>query len=301
MYDYYLGGKDNFEADRVAAEEIMRLVPVTRAEAMTNRQFLRLAVRYLATDAGISQFLDIGVGLPTRGAVHEVAREVSAETRVAYVDYDPVVVSHANALLAKPDRSVAVRGDLREPAALLADPVIQGHLDFSRPVAVVLLAILHFISAADDPARIIATIRDALAPGSYLVVSHVVPGRVQDKEVAKEVADRVYEIYGRASEPLTPAPRKRSRGCSTASSSSSRRSWPGTPSRTSSAVPRARAPSAGGCWPASPRPVNPEPHGRIAAPIRASAVGQSCCGSVTMSRGKGYRPQSSSTNASQAS
>lgn len=203
MYDYYLGGKDNFQADRVAAEEIMRLVPVTRAEAMTNRQFLRLAVRYLATDAGISQFLDIGVGLPTQGAVHEVAREVSPGARVAYVDYDPVVVSHANALLTEPDRSVAVRGDLREPAALLADPVIRAHLDFGRPVAVFLLAILHFISAADDPARIIATIRDALAPGSYLVISHIVPGRVQDKEVAKEVAERVYEIYGQATEPLT--------------------------------------------------------------------------------------------------
>jgi SAM-dependent methyltransferase len=204
MYDYYLGGKDNYEADRVAAEEIIRLVPVARTEAMTNRQFLRLAVRYLATDAGISQFLDIGVGLPTQGAVHQVAREVSAAARVAYVDYDPVVVSHANALLTEPDRSVAVRGDLREPAALLADPVIRGHLDFSRPVAVFLLAILHFISADDDPAQIIATIRDALAPGSYLVVSHIVPGRVQDQEVAKEIADRIYEIYGRATEPLSP-------------------------------------------------------------------------------------------------
>jgi SAM-dependent methyltransferase len=204
MYDYYLGGKDNFEADRVAAEEIIRLVPVARAEAMTNRQFLRLAVRYLATDAGISQFLDIGVGLPTQGAIHQVAREVSAEARVAYVDYDPVVISHANALLTTPDRSIAVRGDLREPAALLADPVIRGHLDFGRPVAVFLLAILHFISAEDNPAQIIATIRDALVPGSYLVISHVVPGRVQDREVAKEVADRVYEIYGRATEPLSP-------------------------------------------------------------------------------------------------
>jgi SAM-dependent methyltransferase len=204
MYDYYLGGKDNFQADRVAAEEIIRLVPVARTEAMTNRQFLRLAVRYLAMDAGISQFLDIGVGLPTQGAIHQVAREVSAGARVAYVDYDPVVVSHANALLTVPDRSVAVRGDLREPAALLADPVIQGHLDFSRPVAVFLLAILHFISDDDDPAQIIATIRDALAPGSYVVVSHVVPGRVQDQEVAKEIADRIYEIYGRATEPLTP-------------------------------------------------------------------------------------------------
>jgi hypothetical protein len=159
MYDYYLGGKDNFEADRVAAEEIIRLVPVARAEAMTNRQFLRLAVRYLAADAGISQFLDIGVGLP---------------------------------------------GDLREPAALLADPVIRRHLDFGRPVAVFLLAILHFVSADDDPAQIIATIRDAIVPGSYLVVSHIVPGRVQDQEVAKEIADRVYEIYGQATEPLYP-------------------------------------------------------------------------------------------------
>jgi SAM-dependent methyltransferase len=133
-----------------------------------------------------------------------VAREVIDGARVAYVDYDPVVVSHANALLTEPDRSVAVRGDLREPAALLADPVIRGHLDFGRPVAVFLLAILHFVSDDDDPAQIIATIRDALAPGSYLVVSHVVPGRIQNREVAKEIADRIYEIYGRATEPLSP-------------------------------------------------------------------------------------------------
>jgi SAM-dependent methyltransferase len=182
----------------------MRLVPVARTEAMSNRKFLRLAVRYLAAEAGISQFLDIGVGLPTRGAVHEVAREVNPEARVAYVDYDPVVISHANALLARPDRAVAVRGDLREPAALLQDPVIRSHLDFSRPVAVVLLAILHFISGDDDPVGIIATIRAALAPGSYLVISHIVPGRVQDKEVDKDVAERVYKIYAQASEPLYP-------------------------------------------------------------------------------------------------
>jgi len=204
MYDYYLGGKDNFEADRAAAEEIIRLVPETRAEARTNRQFLQLAVRYLAAEQGISQFLDIGVGLPTQGAVHEVAREVSPGARVVYVDYDPVVVSHANALLTEPDRSVVVRGDLRDPAVLLADPVIRGHLDFGRPVAVILLAILHFISDDDDPAGIIAAIRDALAPGSYLVISHIVPGRVRDKEVAKDVADRVYKIYDQASERLRP-------------------------------------------------------------------------------------------------
>jgi SAM-dependent methyltransferase len=200
MYDYYLGGKDNFEADRVAAEEIMRLVPQTRAEALANRAFLRLAVRYLAAEAGIGQFLDVGVGLPTRGAVHEVVRDVRPDARVAYVDYDPVVVSHARVLLAEPDRSIAVRGDLRDPVALLKDPEIRDHLDLDRPVAVILLAILHFISDDDDPAEIVATIRDALAPGSYLVVSHVAPGRVRDKAVA----ERVRKIYDRATERIYP-------------------------------------------------------------------------------------------------
>jgi SAM-dependent methyltransferase len=204
MYDYYLGGKDNFAADREAAEEIMRLVPEARAEAIQNRRFLRLAVRYLTAEAGIGQFLDIGVGLPTQGAVHEAAHETIPDARVAYVDYDPVVISHASALLAAPDRSIAVRGDLRDPAALLEDPVIRDHLDFSRPLGVILLAILHFISDDDDPAGIIAAIRDALAPGSYLVISHVVPGRVRDREVDEDVADRVHKIYDQASERLHP-------------------------------------------------------------------------------------------------
>jgi SAM-dependent methyltransferase len=200
MYDYYLGGKDNFEADRVAAEEIIRLVPQIRAAAVANRAFLRLAVRYLAAEAGIRQFLDIGVGLPTQGAVHEVVRAVTPDARVAYVDYDPVVVSHARVLLTEPDRSIAVRGDLRDPAALLADPEITSHLDLGRPVAVILLAILHFVSDADDPARIIATIRDAIAPGSYLVVSHVAPGRVRDQGAA----ERALKVYDQATERIYP-------------------------------------------------------------------------------------------------
>jgi hypothetical protein len=199
MYDYYLGGKDNFEADRVAADEIIRLVPLARDEAMSNRKFLRLAVRYLATEAGIDQFLDIGVGLPTQGAVHQVAHEVNPAAHVAYIDYDPVVVSHASALLAKSDGSIAVRGDLREPALILNDPVVRGHLDFGRPVAVMLVAILHFVSDDDDPAGIIATIRNALAPGSYLVVSHVVHGAGGTPE---KVSERVYEIYNQSSERL---------------------------------------------------------------------------------------------------
>lgn len=200
MYDYYLGGKDNFEADRVAADEIIRLVPLARDEALSNRTFLRLAVRYLAAEAGIDQFLDIGVGLPTQGAVHQVVHEINPAARVAYVDYDPVVVSHASALLAGSGHSIAVRGDLREPALILEDPVITGYLDFGRPVAVILLAILHFVSDDDDPAGIVATIRDALAPGSYLVVSHIVHGAGNTPE---KVSDRIYEIYDRSNEQLT--------------------------------------------------------------------------------------------------
>src|ERR1700730_17142693 len=151
----------------------MQLVPVTRAEAMTNRQFLRLAVRYLATDARVSQFLDIGVGLPTRGAVHEVAREVNPKARVVYVDYDPVVVSHGQALLAVSDLSIMVQGDLRRPADLLARPEVRAHLDFGKPVAIGLFAILHLLPDADDPAGTVARLRDALAPGSYLAISHI--------------------------------------------------------------------------------------------------------------------------------
>jgi S-adenosyl methyltransferase len=178
----------------------MRLIPQIRVSAVANRAFLRLAVRYLAAEAGIRQFLDVGVGLPTQGAVHEVVREVSQDARVAYVDYDPVVVSHARVLLAEPDRSIAVRGDLRDPAALLSDPEIWGHLDLGRPVAVILLAILHFISDEDDPAGIIATIRDAIAPGSYLVVSHVAPGRVRDKNAG----ERALKVYQQATERIYP-------------------------------------------------------------------------------------------------
>jgi SAM-dependent methyltransferase len=204
MYDYYLGGKDNFAADRAAAEEIMRLVPETRAEALSNRAFLRVAVRYLTAQAGISQFLDIGTGLPTQGALHEVAAETCADARVAYADYDPVVVMHAQAVLASAGRSIAVRADLRDPAALLASPEIRNHLDFTRPAGVFLLAVLHFIADEDNPAGIIATLRDALAPGSYLVISHIVPGRVRNRQVDSHVAARIHEIYGQATERLHP-------------------------------------------------------------------------------------------------
>jgi SAM-dependent methyltransferase len=207
MYDYYLGGKDNFEADRIAAEQILRQMPGQRKSALENRRFLRRAVRFLAGEAGISQFLDIGVGLPTQGAVHEVAHESNPQARVAYVDHDPVVVSHANALLATPNLSVVVQEDIRRPRELLANPVIRQHLDFSRPVAVVLSAVLHFVSDDDDPDAITAVLRDALAPGSYLVISHVCQDLLPDKAAA-ERAKKVYEqaserIQARSAERIT--------------------------------------------------------------------------------------------------
>jgi SAM-dependent methyltransferase len=205
MYDYYLGGKDNFEADRTAAEEVLAHLPGQRRSALENRRFLRRVVRYLTAEAGIGQFLDIGVGLPTKGAVHEVAHELNPRARVAYVDYDPVVVLHGQALLARRDRSVVVEADLRRPAELLADPVVRKHLDFSRPVAVILLAILHFVAEEHDPDRIVAQLREALVPGSYLVISHVGSELLPSKAAAKGVA----KVYERSSEPILARSRER--------------------------------------------------------------------------------------------
>jgi S-adenosyl methyltransferase len=198
MYDYYLGGKDNFEADRVAAKKVLTQMPGQRRSALENRRFLRRAVGFLADEAGIDQFLDIGVGLPTQGAVHEVAHEINPRSHVAYVDYDPVVVAHANALLATPDQSVVVAEDIRRPRELLANPVIRGHLDFDRPVAVLVLAIFHFVADEDDPGAITACLREALAPGSYLVLTHVCRELLPDAAAA----ERAKDVYQQAGQPI---------------------------------------------------------------------------------------------------
>jgi len=205
MYDYFLGGKDNFEADRIAAEEVLALMPGQRRSALENRRFLRRVVRYLAAEAGVEQFLDIGVGLPTQGAVHEVAHEINPQVRVGYVDYDSVVVRHGQALLTKRDKSVVVAADLRRPGELLADPVLCQHLDFGRPVAVILLAVLHFVAEDYDPDGIVARVRDALVPGSYLVISHIGRELLPDQAAA----ERAMKVYERASEPILPRPRDR--------------------------------------------------------------------------------------------
>jgi SAM-dependent methyltransferase len=170
MYDYYLGGKDHWAADRQAAKKILAVAPEVRAMARSNRAFLRRAVRYLAAEEGITQFLDIGTGIPTSPNVHETAAACAEGTRVVYADNDPVIHAHANALLTGTGTTRIILADLRDPGVILAGA--REFLDFTRPVALLLVAILHFIRDEENPAGIVAALRDALAPGSHLVVSH---------------------------------------------------------------------------------------------------------------------------------
>jgi hypothetical protein len=174
MYDYYLGGKDNFAADRAAAEQAIAAWPSIRVAARENRAFVGRAVRYLTAEAGISQFLDIGSGLPGTGNVHDVAQSVIRSARVVYVDNDPIVLAHARALLVStPEGKCAyIQADLREPEKLLADPVVRETLDFGRPIALILAAVLPFVPDEAGPVRIVKTLVDALPPGSYVVASH---------------------------------------------------------------------------------------------------------------------------------
>jgi SAM-dependent methyltransferase len=172
MYDFWLGGHDNFAVDRAAALEVSEAAPEAQLMAVENRKFLRRAVRYLAADAGITQFLDIGTGLPTQGNVHQVAQDVNSDARVVYVDNDPMVLAHCRALKTG-GNNVVIEADVRNPRAILDHPSTQRLIDFSQPLAVLLVAVLHFISDDDDPRKVVAALRDAIPPGSYLVLSHV--------------------------------------------------------------------------------------------------------------------------------
>jgi hypothetical protein len=182
VYDYWLGGTHNFQADRDAARAMIAVDSNVRAIARANREFLRRAVSFLV-DAGIRQFLDIGSGIPSEGNVHEIAQQAAPGSRVVYVDADPVAVAHSRAMLAgNPDAGV-LQADLREPHRILGSAEVTGLLDLAAPVGLLLCSILHFISDDDDPWLIVGSLRDALAPGSYLVLSHAtsegVPATVQ--------------------------------------------------------------------------------------------------------------------------
>jgi S-adenosyl methyltransferase len=175
MYDYYIGGKNHFAADRATAEKALAGWTSGRSGLRENRKFLGRAVRYLAAEAGIRQFLDIGSGLPTTNNVHEVAQRVAPDSRVVYVDKDPLVLTHARALLtsSRQGRTAYIQADLRDPVAILDNPATRDVLDFSAPIALMLVLVLHFIPDDFKPAQIIATLLDALPSGSYLVASHL--------------------------------------------------------------------------------------------------------------------------------
>ena len=171
IYDFMLGGAHNFAVDREFAERIEATVPGSARTAWANRAFLRRAVQYCAA-RGIDQFLDIGSGIPTEGNVHEVARAVNPRARVVYVDLDPVAMMQSRAILADDELAGVVNADLRDPEAILADPDTQRLIDFDRPVAVLLVAILHVIPDADRPSELLARLTAPTAPGSHLVITH---------------------------------------------------------------------------------------------------------------------------------
>lgn len=190
VYDYWLGGNHNFRADQDAARALIAIQPSTRAIARANRAFLGRAVRFLAVEAGIGQFLDIGSGIPTEQNVHEVAQGAAPGTRVVYVDNDEVAVAQSKLILAGNPDAAVIQADLREPARIVADQGVRTLIDFSRPVAVLLAAVLHFIPDSDDPAKIVGSLREAMAPGSFLVISHACRDTDPDFAPAGESAYR---------------------------------------------------------------------------------------------------------------
>jgi SAM-dependent methyltransferase len=172
VYDYWLGGSNNFRADQDAARAMIAIEPNIRAMARANRDFMGRAVRFLATEGGIRQFLDIGSGIPTGRNTHEVAQETAPGSRVVYADVDEVAVAHSRLLLENSPDTTVIQADVREPDRILTAPETQQLIDFSQPVGLMLVSVLHFLDADDDPWRVLAQLRSALAPGSYLVLSH---------------------------------------------------------------------------------------------------------------------------------
>jgi len=192
VYDYWLGGKDNFAADRAAGEQAIQAYPDIVYSVRANRAFLARTVRYLAGEAGIRQFLDIGTGIPTANNTHEVAQDVAPGSNVVYVDNDPVVLTHARALLVSGDQGHTnyIDADLRDTGRILAEAAQT--LDFSRPVAIMLMAILQHIDEAEDPYAIVNSLLAAVPPGSYLAISH--PAADIETEAMAQMAERLNKL-----------------------------------------------------------------------------------------------------------
>jgi hypothetical protein len=188
MYDYYLGGKDNFAVDREAAEQVLKAAPEVRVLATENRAFLGRSVRFLAAEAGIRQFVDVGTGLPTQGNVHEIAQVVDPDARVVYIDNDPIVRAHAKALLPSDGTTAVIEADMRDPEPILNHPDLHRLIRFDEPVAVLFMSVLHFIADEHDPYGIVTAFRDRTVPGSYLALSHITSPE-QNSDAAEAAAD----------------------------------------------------------------------------------------------------------------
>ncbi|MFJ4921607.1 SAM-dependent methyltransferase [Streptomyces sp. NPDC088725] len=191
MYDFYLHGKDYYEADKLAAAKVEKVFPTVQICARTNRLFMHRATRWLAEEAGLRQFLDIGTGIPTRPNLHQVAQRAAPDARVVYADNDPIVLRHAEALMrSTPEgRTAYIQADVRDPESILAARELHEILDLSRPVALSLNALLHFVPDEDHPYDTVRTLLDALPSGSYLVLSHCTP------DFDREMIDRVLDVY----------------------------------------------------------------------------------------------------------
>ncbi|MFI0999766.1 SAM-dependent methyltransferase [Streptomyces galbus] len=198
IYDFFLGGCHNFEVDRQAARRAMEFMPGLPKIMQANRAFTRRAVRYAAAE-GITQFLDIGSGIPTFGNVHEVAQEASPGARVVYVDHDPVAVAHSQAVLEGNEHADVVAADLLKPQEILASPQVQRLIDPERPVALLLVAILHFVEDDDDPYAAVAELRDACAPGSMLILTHA---SYEGIPLPPERAEGAVDVYEDIRNPL---------------------------------------------------------------------------------------------------
>jgi len=201
VYDYLLGGKDNFAVDREAAEQAMRINPDIVPTVRANRAFGVRTTGYLTGQAGIRQFLDIGTGMPTNNNIHEVAQSIAPESRIVYVDHDPIVLTHARALLGSAPEGVTdyIEADLREPGKILAEAART--LDFSRPVAIMLTAILHLIPDRDDPYDLVSQLVNAVVPGSYVVISHAASDI--DTGAMISMANRLNELMAQQAVPRT--------------------------------------------------------------------------------------------------
>lgn len=188
LYDYFLGGTHNFAADRELARKLLRAAPNARYIVAENRAFLGRAVRFVVGE-GVRQFIDLGSGIPTQENVHEIAQKDDAEARVVYVDNDPYAVAHSRHILGGNPTATVIRADLRDPDGVVGHPDVAGLIDFTKPVGLLMIAVLHFVPDSDDPAGVVASFASALAPGSYLAISHAT------HEAAPGAAAVVQDLY----------------------------------------------------------------------------------------------------------